>query len=87
MSRGKVVEEGFVEDLKQKYVLVHGDAENAEKAKHLMISFSGNKTIFEGIAFAEDADALRELDAAIEIPTLQQLSVGILRKAEEYGKE
>ncbi len=87
MSKGKVVEEGFVEDLKQKYVLVHGDAENAEKAKHLMISFSGNKTSFEGIAFAEDADALRELDAAVEIPTLQQLSVGILRKAESYGKE
>ena len=58
-----------------------------KKQSIFMISFSGNKTSFEGIAFAEDADALRELDTAVEIPTLQQLSVGILRKAEAYGEE
>jgi ABC-2 type transport system ATP-binding protein len=86
MAHGKVIEQGFVEDLKEKYVLVHGDAECADKARKLMISFSGGKTGFEGIALAEHADLLRAYDTAVETPTLQQLSVGILRKAEEDEK-
>ena len=84
MADGKVIEQGFVEDLKQKYILIHGDAEHAEKAKPLMFSFSGGRTGFEGIALAENAEMLRACDTAIETPTLQQLSIGILRKAEEH---
>ena len=84
MADGKVIEQGFVEDLKQKYILIHGDAEHAEKAKPFMFSFSGGRTGFEGIALAENAEMLRACDTAIETPTLQQLSIGILRKAEEH---
>ncbi|HAG14472.1 MAG TPA: ABC transporter ATP-binding protein [Ruminococcus sp.] len=83
MAHGKVIEQGFVEDLKEKYILVHGDAENADKAKPFMLSFSGGRTGFEGIALAENADMLHAYDTALETPTLQQLSIGILRKAEE----
>ena len=83
MANGKVIEQGFVEDLKEKYILVHGDAENADKARPFMISYSGGRTSFEGIALAENAGTLRTFDTAVETPTLQQLSVGILRKAEE----
>ena len=86
MADGKVIEQGFVEDLKQKYILIHGDAEHAEKAKPFMFSFSGGRTGFEGIALAENAEMLRACDTAIETPTLQQLSIGILRKAEEDEK-
>lgn len=86
IAHGQVIEQGFVEDLKQKYILVHGDAESADKAKPFMLSFTGNKTSFEGIALAENTDMLRTYDTAIEAPTLQQLSVGILRKAEEDGE-
>ena len=86
MSNGKVIEQGFVEDLKQKYILVHGDAENADKARPFMLSFTGGRTGFEGIALAGNTDMLAAFDTAIETPTLQQLSVGILRKAEEDDK-
>lgn len=82
MANGKVIEQGFVEDLKQKYILVHGDAENADKVNPFMLSFTGGQVSFEGIALAENADMLKIYDTAIETPTLQQLSVGILRKAE-----
>ena len=51
-----------------------------------MISFSGGRTGFEGIALAENAEMLRAYDTAVETPTLQQLSVGILRKAEKDEK-
>ena len=83
MAHGQVVERGFVEDLKEKYILVHGDASNVQRAKPLMLSCSSNSTSFEGIALAENADTLVSFDCAVETPTLQQLSVGILRKAEE----
>ena len=86
MSNGRVIEQGFVEDLKQKYILVHGDAENADKARPFMLSFTGGRTGFEGIALAGNTDMLAAFDTAIETPTLQQLSVGILRKAEEDDK-
>jgi len=83
MANGQVIEQGFVEDLKEKYILVHGDSENADKAKPFMLSYTVNKTSFEGIALAENIDMLKTFDTAIEVPILQQLSVGILRKAEE----
>ena len=87
MSKGKVIEQGFVEDLKQKYILVHGDAENADAAKPYMISVSCGKTSFEGIAESKNASKLESLDSVIESPTLQQLSVGILRKAEDENEK
>ena len=86
MADGKITEQGFVEDLKEKYVLVHGEADKAEEARKLMLSFNGSSTNFEGIAPAENTVLLSKLDTAIEKPTLQQLSVGILRKAEKDGE-
>ena len=83
MAAGRVIEQGFVEDLKEKYILVHGDAGSGDKAKPLMLSYSVNSTAFEGIALTENAANLEAVGAVTERPTLQQLSVGILRKAEE----
>lgn len=83
MAHGKIIEKGFVEDLKDKYILVHGDADKCEEAKQFMLSCTSNNTAFEGIALAEYFVQLSKFDTAIEKPTLQQLSVGILRKAEE----
>ena len=82
MAGGKVIEQGFVEDLKEKYILVHGDADKCEKAKPYMLSCTSNSMNFEGIALAENHVKLTQLDTAVEKPNLQQLSVGILRKAE-----
>ena len=83
MAHGKVVEQGFVEDLKEKYILVHGDAQDGKNAKPLMLSYTVNSTSFEGVALAENTANLQAVGAVTERPTLQQLSVGILRKAEE----
>ncbi len=83
MAHGHVIEQGFVEELKEKYILVHGDAANGSGAKPLMFSYSVNSTAFEGIALSENSANLEAVGAITERPTLQQLSVGILRKAEE----
>lgn len=87
MAEGHIVESGFVEDLKEKYILVHGDASVLDKAKPMLLSSTHNSSVFEGIALAADLTALSAIDTAAEKPTLQQLSVGILRKAEnDYEK-
>ena len=37
MEQGKVVEQGFVEDLKEKYVMVKGETGDADKAQNYLI--------------------------------------------------
>ena len=47
MEQGTVVEEGFVEDLKEKYILVKGEAEDLQKARDILFSISSNRYGFE----------------------------------------
>lgn len=83
MDMGRIIEQGFVEDLKEKYILARGDAEDYENAKGLLMSHNSNKTAFDGLALSENRGKLEELGAACERPTLQQLSIGLLKYAEE----
>ncbi len=83
MDMGRIIEQGFVEDLKEKYVLARGNAEDYEGAKELLMSHSCNKTAFDGLALSENRGKLEEIGAACERPTLQQLSIGLLKYAEE----
>ncbi len=84
MDRGKVIEQGFIEELKEKYVIARGDAENYDKAKSLLLSGNHNRTTFDGLALAENAEKLAEIGVDSETPTLQQLSIGLLKYAEEH---
>ena len=84
MDKGHVIEQGFIEELKEKYIVVSGDSEGWEHAKPLLMSGSHNRTTFEGLALSENARALAETGAEYAAPTLQQLSVGLLKYAEEH---
>ena len=84
MDKGRVIEQGFIEELKEKYIVVSGDAENWEQAKSLLMSGSHNRTTFDGLALSENSEALAALNAETAAPTLQQLSVGLLKYAEEH---
>lgn len=79
MEHGRIVEAGFVEDLKEKYVLVKGDAKDAEAAKKILYSYSGSAYGFEGICFAEHLDKLAGMDIHVETPTLFQISVAVMK--------
>lgn len=83
MDKGMIIERGFVEELKDKYVVAHGDASDYDNAKQLLLSHNFNRTAFDGLASAEKAAELERIGAAIERPTLQQLSIGLLKYAEE----
>ena len=83
MDNGRIIEKGFVEDLKDKYIIARGAAEDYDKAQHLLMSHSKNRTVFDGLALAENAEELARLGVDSEAPTLQQLSIGLLKYAEE----
>lgn len=79
MEHGSIVEEGFVEDLKEKYILVKGEAADAEVAQKVCYSFSANTYGFEGICLAENIDKLAGLDISMETPSLFQISVAVMK--------
>ena len=79
VEHGNVVEEGFVEDLKEKYVMVKGEAKDAKAAEKILYSFSGNSYGFEGICLAADLDKLAGMDIRVEVPTLFQISVAVMK--------
>lgn len=83
MDKGQIIEQGFVEDLKDKYVIVRGDAADYDNSKALMLSHNVNKTVFEGLALAAHKNRFEAEGAVCERPTLQQLSIGMLKYAEE----
>lgn len=79
MEHGKIVEQGFVEDLKEKYVLVKGEEKDAEAARTILYSMNVNRYGFEGICLAENLDKLADMDIAVETPTLFQISVAVMK--------
>lgn len=80
MEQGHVVEQGFVEDLKEKYILVKGEAEDTEKAEKILYSINKNAYGYEGICLAEDLNKLAGLDIQVSAPSLSQISVAVMKK-------
>ena len=79
MEHGKIVEEGFVNDLKEKYILVKGDAEDKEKVREVLYTMTTNNYGFEGICLAENLDKLAGMNVTKEIPSLYQISVAVMK--------
>lgn len=80
MNDGKIAEEGFVEELREKYVLVKGDRDTEAQASSLMVSGSAGAYGYEGLALAKNSAALEALGASLETPTLFQISVGVMKQ-------
>lgn len=81
MSDGKIAEEGFVEELKEKYVCVKGDTADAARVRDSLFSMTENKYGFEGICLAENMEKLAGCRIAAEVPTLTQISVAVMKRA------
>ncbi len=80
MEHGQVVEQGFVEDLKEKYILVKGEASDTEAAKKVLYTITASGYGFEGICLADDLDKLAGLDITTETASLFKISVAIMKK-------
>ncbi len=80
MEDGKVVEKGFVEDLKEKYVSVKGEVKDIEAAKKVLYTITTSNYGFEGICLAEDLDKLAGMDVITETASLFKISVAVMKK-------
>ncbi|MBR4343762.1 MAG: ABC transporter ATP-binding protein [Lachnospiraceae bacterium] len=80
MEQGRIVEQGFVEDLKEKYIAVKGEAADTEKARKILYTISSSNYGFEGICLAEDLDKLAGMDITTETASLFKISVAIMKK-------
>lgn len=80
MEQGRVVEQGFVEELKEKYILVKGEPSEENQVKDILLGFQKNAYGFEGLCPSEDLDKLAGLDVVTEVPTLSQISVAVMKK-------
>ncbi len=79
LEHGNIVEQGFVEDLKEKYLLVKGEAEDAEAAGKILFTMTKSAHGFEGVCLSEKLDGLAGMDVSVETPTLSQISVAVMK--------
>lgn len=80
MEHGKIVEQGFVEDLKEKYILVKGEKEDTDKLKSILIGFQKNAYGCEGLCLSKDLDKLAGFDVVTETPNLSQICVAVMKQ-------
>ncbi len=80
MEHGTIVEQGFVEDLKEKYILVKGETNDANAARDILYTISEGKYGFEGICLSSDLDKLAGMDITTETASLFQISVAVMKK-------
>ena len=80
MEKGRIAEQGFVEDLKEKYILVKGENEDADKVKDILFSFQKNNYGFEGMCLEENIDKLAGFNISREVPELSQISIAVMKK-------
>ena len=86
VENGTIVEEGFVEELKEKYILVKGDKKDEEAASKALYSKTSNNFGFEGICLSSKLDELAGLPVVKETPTLSQICVAVMKQNSKlYG--
>ena len=86
MEQGKIVEQGFVEDLKEKYILVKGEKEDADKLQGILIGFQKYSYGCEGLCLSENLDRLAGFDVATETPNLSQICVAVMKQYSKLKK-
>ncbi len=80
MENGRIVEKGFVEDLKEKYIAVKGETKDIEEAKKVLYTITTSNYGFEGICLADDLDKLAGMDIVTETANLFKISVAVMKK-------
>ena len=83
MAHGTIAEAGFVEDLKEKYVMVKGKTTDIDIAKNVLYTIHSNQYGYEGICLAEHLDALAGCDIEMETPNLSQISVAVMKRQKQ----
>ena len=86
MSGGKIAEAGFVEDLKEKYVLVKGEVKDLSCAGQILYSMHASNYGYEGICLSDDLEKLAGCDISVETASLSQISVAVMKHCKQQAK-
>ena len=79
MEQGRIVEQGFVEELKEKYVIVKGEKEDATMARQVLYSISEGDHGFSGVCLAENLNKLAGMKIQTERATLTEICVAVMK--------
>lgn len=79
MEKGRILEQGFVEDLKEKYILVKGENQDYQSCKEYLIGVTKSNYGFEGLCLSENLNRLAGCGITCETPTLPQICIGIMK--------
>ena len=79
MDKGSILEAGFVEELKEKYLLIKAEAEEEERVLPFLIGARKSDYGLEGICKTEDLDRLAGTDITAERPTLSQICISLMK--------
>lgn len=83
MKNGRIIEKGFVDDLKEKYSVVSGNSKNVDEIKQYFKEIRLTSLGFDGIVLSSDTNKIIEkFDVAVEMPSLQQIVVMLLKSKE-----
>jgi len=76
---GKILEHGFVTDIKEKYLIIKGDGKADERVKRDIINYHENNYGFDGVILSENMDKFAGMNIAFEEPDLFRISVALLK--------
>ena len=79
MEQGKIVEQGFVEELKEKYVIVKGNSEDTAKARSILYSISESSYGFSGVCLSKDLDKFAGMNIQTERAGLTEICVAVMK--------
>ena len=86
VENGTIVEEGFVEELKEKYICIKGEKQDEEAASKVLYSMTSSSYGFEGICLSAKLDELAGLSVVREAPTLSQICIAVMKQNSKlYG--
>ena len=79
MELGKIVEEGWVDDLKEKYVYVVGEKDAAAAAAPYLITLEQGNYNFSGVAFSDRRSWLSKLPVRLSRPSLSEIVIAVMK--------
>ena len=79
MEKGKIVEQGYSKDIKEKYRFIRGQESDFENVQMHALNVIRTNEGFEGVILTEKMNEISGLNIESFVPTLYQISVAIMK--------
>ena len=87
MQEGKLLEQGFIQEVCEKYRIIRGDLKDYEGLVKRVSYLERQENGITGFCTNEEANHIpKELNVIIEVPTLKDLSIYLLKRGHIYEK-